>query len=173
MRLGVRLLLAVAFTVMLPVVACGGGGTASHSSGDASSNSSTNADSSGSSASSASGSQSSPGSVQLDPAVAMPVGFPSDFPIYKGARLTQQGQWKANGVTSWAMTWETVEPVERVGKWYESQLNQGDWTVTFSGATTGNFSLTFTRKSNDHVGGIVGVDGEAGITRIRAVFAIG
>jgi ABC-type phosphate transport system substrate-binding protein len=40
------------------------------------------------------------GSGKLDPAVSMPNGFPSDFPIYPGSRLTVAGQVTANGQTT-------------------------------------------------------------------------
>ena len=54
-------------------------------------------------------SSTAPANGTLDPAVAMPNGFPSDFPIYPGARLTHASQVTANAHTSWGMEWETLD----------------------------------------------------------------
>lgn len=177
MKTAFRLLLALMFTLALPFgAACGGTSTptaASHTSAGSSDTKSKSgsADSSGSSSSSAA--QSNPSGTQLDPAVSMPSNFPHDFPIYRGARLTQQGQYSSGGKSTWAMTWETLDALEPVGKWYETQFNQGDWTVTFSGSSSNNYSMTFNRKSNNNDGGLLGVSDGSGYTKIDVVFGIG
>ena len=170
MKPAFRLLLALMFTLALPVgAACGGTtSTASHSSSGSSSTKSGSSDSSESSAT-----QSTPSGGQLDPAVSMPSGFPSDFPIYRGARLTQQGQVRSAGKSMWGMTWETFDSLEQVGKWYEAQFNNGDWTVTFSGSSSNSYSVTFTRKSNANDGGLLGVSDGSGFTKIDAVYGLG
>src|SRR5258708_32113638 len=81
-----------------------------------------------------SGSPSTSDSGKLDPAVAMPDGFASDFPVYPGARLTRANQVTANGQTTWGMEWETLDNLTAVQSFYMSKLNQGDWTLTYGGS---------------------------------------
>jgi hypothetical protein len=96
----------------------------------------------------------------------MPVGFPSDVPIYPGARLTAGAQFSANGKTAWGMEWETLDSVTKVQAFYASKLSEGDWNVQFSGTANGSFSAVFNRKSNKSVTGILGADGSSGVTKI-------
>jgi hypothetical protein len=102
----------------------------------------------------------------LDAGVPTPGGFPSDFPIYSGARLTSATNFGSNGNPTWGMEWETVDGVDKVQAFYKAQLVQGDWTLSFPTAANGKFSATFNRKSNPKVGGILGIDGSSGITKI-------
>ena len=102
----------------------------------------------------------------LDAEVPTPSGFPSDFPIYSGARLTSAANFGSNGNPTWGMEWQTVDGVDRVQAFYKAQLVIGDWTLSFPTAANGKFSATFNRKSNTKVGGILGIDGSSGITKI-------
>jgi len=52
----------------------------------------------------------------------MPNGFPSDFPVYTGARLTAAKQVLANGQTTWGVVWETLDGVDQVQSFYVSLL---------------------------------------------------
>ena len=106
----------------------------------------------------------------LDPAVAVPNGFPSDFPVYRGARLVRANQVTANGQTTWGMEWETLDDIAAVQSFYMSKLNQGDWTLSFGGASNGGYSAIFTRKSNPKDAGLLTVEPESGVTHIRLGF---
>jgi hypothetical protein len=119
---------------------------------------------------SASVSSATPGSGKLDPAVAMPSGFPSDFPIYPGARLTQASQVTNNGQTTWGMQWETLDGVDAVQGFYVKRLNSGDWTITYKGSSGGNFSAIFSRRSNQKDAGILAVELESDLTKITLAF---
>ncbi len=101
----------------------------------------------------------------------MPTGFPADFPIYSGARLTSQGSFTTSGKTSWAMTWETTDSVEAVKAFFDDKLNKDPWSAGFSGMTNGTYSAVFTRKDNSSYGGILGVDAtkKSGVTAITLV----
>jgi hypothetical protein len=103
----------------------------------------------------------------------MPAGFPSDIPIYSGARLTSASNFSSAGTTTWGMEWETTDAVDKVQAFYTAKLAQGDFTLSFSGSTNGAFSAIFTRKSNSKVGGILGVDGSSGFTRITLALTNG
>jgi len=115
-------------------------------------------------------SSSARGTGKLDPAVAMPKGFPSDFPIYPGARLTQASQVTNNGQTTWGVQWETLDGVDAVQGFYVKKLNEGDWTITYNGSSGGNFSAIFSRKSNQKDAGILAVELESDVTRITLAF---
>jgi hypothetical protein len=100
----------------------------------------------------------------------MPNGFPSDFPVYRGARLVRANQVTANGQTTWGMEWESLDDLAAVQTFYMSKLNQGDWTLSFGGAANGGYSAIFTRKSNAKDGGLLTVEPESGVTHIRLGF---
>jgi hypothetical protein len=112
----------------------------------------------------------SPDNGALDPAVAMPNGFPSDFPIYPGARLTHASQVTANGQTSWGMEWETLDSVSAVQSLYSRKLNQGDWTLSYGTTGNGGYSAIFTRKSNPKDAGLLTVELESKVTHITLGF---
>lgn len=105
-------------------------------------------------------------SGQLDAEISMPPGFPSDFPIYTGARLTAGASFTSSGQIAWGMEWETLDPVARVQAFYAKQLNQGDWTISFTGNSNGVFAATFSRKSNSHVDGTLASNSDSGATKI-------
>ncbi|HUZ86802.1 MAG TPA: hypothetical protein VNF26_07595 [Candidatus Baltobacterales bacterium] len=115
---------------------------------------------------SASASAAAQGSSQLDPAVAMPSGFPGDVPIYPGSRLTAGAAFSSSGQTTWGMEWETLDSVDKVQAFFGNKFNQGDWTVTFKGTSNGSFSAVFARKSNSKDGGLVGAASANGVTTI-------
>ena len=101
----------------------------------------------------------------------MPSGFPSDVPIYAGARLTAAATFAANGQTTWGMEWETLDSVDKVQAFYSAKLSQGDWNLGFSGTANGSFSAIFNRKSNSKFAGILGADGSSGVTKISLSLA--
>jgi hypothetical protein len=160
LRFAIRLGLAIFLTgILVTSSACGlTGGTATTSP---------------QASSSAKASPSPASSSRLDAEVPMPAGFPSDVPIYTGARLTAGAAFAASGQTTWGMEWETLDTVDKVQAFYTSKLSQGDWTVQFSGSANGQFSATFSRKSNSKFGGIVGADGSSGVTKISLSLATG
>jgi len=100
----------------------------------------------------------------------MPKAFPSDFPIYPGARLTRASQVTVNGQTSWGMEWESLDTLTAVQRFYMSKLNQGDWTLSFSGSNNGGYSAIFTRKSNSKDAGLLTIELESNVTHVRLGF---
>ena len=108
----------------------------------------------------------------LDAAVAMPNGFPSDFPVYPAARVTAAKQVLANGQTTWGVVWETVDGVDLVQAFYVRKLNEGDWTLTYNGSASGTFSAIVSRKSNQKDAGILTVETEANVTHIALALGV-
>lgn len=103
----------------------------------------------------------------------MPSTFPSDVPIYSGARLTSAINFGSNGTTTWGMEWQTLDGVDKVQAFYTAKLATGDWSLSFPTSGNGAFSATFNRKSNSKVGGILGIDGSSGITKISLALTNG
>ena len=109
-------------------------------------------------------------SDKLGAAVPMPIGFPSDFPTYPGARLTVAGQFTPDGTISWGLVWQTLDGPSKVQTFYIAKLKVGDWTLlTHTGTVNTSFSATFRRKSNSLVRGTLGVTASAGVTKISLV----
>jgi hypothetical protein len=102
----------------------------------------------------------------LDAQVPMPRDFPADVPIFTGARLTAGAAFSSSGEVAWGMEWETLAPLNNVQAFYAKQLNQGDWTITFSNNTAEAFSATFSHRSNGHFGGTLAADVNGGVTKI-------
>ena len=100
----------------------------------------------------------------------MPNGFPSEVPIYPGARLTAAAAFPDNGQTKWGVEWETLDAVDKVQAFYSSKLSQGDWNSQFT-AGNGSFTATFNRKSNSKFAGVLGADGSSGVTKISMYLA--
>lgn len=96
----------------------------------------------------------------------MPAAFPSDVPVYPGARLTGGAKFSSSGPTTWRMVWETQDSIDKVHAFFADKLRQGDWTIEFSGTTGASFSAVFTRKSNGKSMGILGADGSSGVTKV-------
>ena len=107
-----------------------------------------------------------PTTGKLHAQVPMPSDFPSDVPVYPGARLTAAAGFPTSVSTSWGMEWETLDSVGKVLAYYQQKMNQGDWTMKVSGSSQTAFSATFSRKSNPRVGGTVGANFNGGVTKI-------
>ena len=112
------------------------------------------------------GSPLAPASGALDAEVAMPAGFPADFPIYPHSRLTAAAHFASPGQVAWGMEWETLEAQAGVQAFYTKQLNQGDWALTVTSTPTGQFAGSFTRKSDKNVDGTIAANADAGLTKI-------
>jgi hypothetical protein len=109
----------------------------------------------------------------LGAVVPMPIGFPSDFPTYPGARLTEAGMFTPDGATSWGLEWQTLDGPSKVQTFFIAKLRAGDWTLlTHAGTATTAFSATFRRKSAPTVAGTLGVTRSAGVTKITVVLIV-
>lgn len=114
------------------------------------------------------GSPLAPASGALDAEVAMPAGFPTDFPIYPHARLTAAAPFASTGQVAWGMEWETVDAQAKVQAFYAQQLKQGDWVLTVSPTPSaqGQFAGTFTRKTDKNVDGTIAVNSDPPLAKI-------
>ena len=107
---------------------------------------------------------------KLGAPVAMPAGFPADFPVYPASRLTAAGKFAGDGSTNWGMEWQTMDARDKVQAFFVGRLAAGDWSlVSHSGGTgTTPFSATFMRRSDARIKGSLGV-AVSGVTKISLV----
>ena len=110
-------------------------------------------------------------SPTLDPAAPTPGGFPADLPVYPGARLTAAATFTGGGKTIWGLEWETLDRADTVQAFYGSKLQQGGWTVSFSGTVNGALSTSFHSAANPSFAGVLGIDGSSGATKITMSYA--
>jgi hypothetical protein len=97
----------------------------------------------------------------------MPVGFPSDFPFYPGARLTKAGKVVYKASSSWLMEWQTYDPFGGVETYFVRTLDAGDWVlIQFPGSVDNQFAAEFKRASTAKVTGSMGVVVRDGVTKI-------
>ena len=98
----------------------------------------------------------------------MPLGFPTDVPVYPKARLTAGALFASNGQNAFGLEWETTDAAKAVQEFYAKQLSAGDWTLTVV-ATPPNgeaYAATFASKSNSHETGTLALNSDAGVTTI-------
>lgn len=100
---------------------------------------------------------------RLGAEVTMPGGFPVDVPVYPKALLTAAAGFPSAAPTSWGMEWQSLDNVPKVQAFYAQKLNQGDWTLSVTSTSGGEFKATFSRKSDRNVLGTLDVTGTSGI----------
>ena len=120
--------------------------------------------------SSPSSSVSPPGPGELDPAVDLPADFPSDLPVYPGARPVLVTTSTVGG-TSWEVKWQTFDSLDRVKAFYSAQLNLGGWIVSSEDNTPASYTATFHRVNNSSYAGLLAVDttSKQGVTTVSVV----
>jgi hypothetical protein len=97
----------------------------------------------------------------------MPSGFPADFPIYPGARLTAACAAPGNASTQWTVAWQTTATFDAAQVFYKSALDKNDWTLAGESGDFGTrFSADFMRKSNSKLTGSLTVTNSGGPTKI-------
>jgi hypothetical protein len=115
--------------------------------------------------------RSSSPSPPASPDVALlPAGFPTDFPIYPGSRLSQAGKFAANGSTNWGVEWHTRDGAGKVQPFFVGKLSSGDWTLlSNTGSASTSFSDSFRRKNDPKTTGTLRIASSAGVTKISLV----
>lgn len=84
----------------------------------------------------------------------LPEGFPVDFPIYPGAKLTNSWTADTDDGKGISVVWESKDTAETVKNFYKEKLAAGGWTIESELAQAEMQSLSFTK---DNVSGFVGL----------------
>jgi hypothetical protein len=99
----------------------------------------------------------------------LPDNFPSDFPIYPNAKLVSSWMASGNDTDGLSLIWETEDSVSKVSNYYESELEEAGWTLSFTSETED--STTFAFEKND-VSGFIGVTVEESKTAISLTLGL-
>lgn len=108
------------------------------------------------------------GEVNINSGGSLPSDFPSDFPVYPGAKLT--GSFSANGTSGEntkgvSVVWETGDDAAKVGDFYKTELVKAGYTISsdFSQGTTTTLTIEKGTTSG-FVGVTKGSDGKTAIS---------
>ena len=84
----------------------------------------------------------------------LPDSFPSDFPVYPGAKLASS--WVADGdnTDGLSLIWETEDAVSKVSNYYENELEKAGWTLSITSKTEDSATFSFEK---DDARGFIGV----------------
>jgi len=99
----------------------------------------------------------------------LPDNFPSDFPIYPDAKLASSWVAKGDDTDGLSLVWETKDSVSKISNFYESELEDAGWTLSFTSKT--DDSTTFAFEKND-VSGFIGVTVEESKTVISLTLGL-
>jgi len=99
----------------------------------------------------------------------LPDNFPSDFPIYPDAKLASSWTASGNETDGLSLIWETVDSISEVSNYYESELEDAGWTLSFTSETED--STTFAFEKND-VSGFIGITVEESKTVISLTLGL-
>ncbi len=104
------------------------------------------------------------GQLSFEEGGKLPAGFPSDFPIYPGAKLT--GSWTAKGEKGEgiSLVWETTDDVLKVSDYYKTQLASLGWKVTTTFDSSSSSTFSFEKDSKSGFMGITKSDSKTTIS---------
>ncbi len=106
------------------------------------------------------------GEVTFDSGGKLPEGFPSDFPVYPGAKVT--GSFSASGDNNSkgsSVVWETSDDVAKVGGYFKTELPKAGWTISTDYSTAETITLTFEKGAYSGFLGVTkGSDGKTAIS---------
>ncbi len=87
----------------------------------------------------------------------LPDDFPDDFPIYKGAKVTNSSKMSTDKGTSYYVTLEVKGSVDKVADYYKEELVDAGYTISSTMETNGNVMYTL---QNDGIVQVVDQDGK-------------
>ncbi len=99
----------------------------------------------------------------------LPDNFPSDFPVYPNAKLASSWTAKGNDTDGLSLIWKTEDIVSKVSNYYESELKNAGWILSFTSKTED--STTFAFEKND-VSGFIGITVEESKTVISLTLGL-
>lgn len=94
------------------------------------------------------------GSFSLEDGGSLPDNFPSDFPIYPDAKLASTWSAKGNGADGLSLIWETEDAIDKVSSYYENELEDAGWTLSFTSKTDNSTTFAFEKSGTK---GFIGV----------------
>lgn len=111
------------------------------------------------------------GQVKVTTGDKPPSDFPSDFPIYDGAKYKGGVSTSEQGVSGFYATWQTGDSTDKVLTWYDDKFtNSSTWkkTATVNSGSNGAF-ISVERKDDASKVGFVSVTSDSGKTDIGII----
>lgn len=68
-----------------------------------------------------------PGGGEVSTSNKLPNDFPSDFPVYPGAKVVGSIKGDQKGLQGFFVTWETGDQVDKVTAFYKKEFEKGPW----------------------------------------------
>lgn len=84
----------------------------------------------------------------------LPEGFPADFPVYPGAKLTSTWSAKDNNGQGTSVVWESSDTVGKISEFYKTDLEAKGWKVNATFTQTDSATYSFEK---DKFNGFVGI----------------
>ena len=109
---------------------------------------------------------SSSAAAALDSPIPTPAGFPTDVPVYPGARLTAGASFTSTGQVAWGMEWETTDSASSVWSFYRKEFATGDWTLSVTSGENGLSVANVARRSSTSVKGVLAVYSDTAVTMV-------
>lgn len=100
----------------------------------------------------------------------LPEEFPSDFPIYPGAKITSSWTSSGDDAKGISVVWETNDSPDKVANYYKSSIESKGWKTTASFSSEGTTTYSFEKGEST---GFVGIaKGEEGKTTISVTIGV-
>lgn len=99
----------------------------------------------------------------------LPDGFPSDFPIYPGAKLTSSWTTASEDSKGVSVVWETTDSVTQVKSFYKDKLTASGWKIDNELAQEAMQTISFEK---DKTSGFVGLAESSGKLTISVTLGI-
>ena len=110
------------------------------------------------------------GQVKVSTGDKPPADFPSDFPIYSGAKYQGGASTTEQGVSGFYATWQTGDSADKVISFYDNAFNNGAWkkTATVNSGSNGAF-ISAERNDDSSKVGFVTIASDGGNTNIGII----
>lgn len=100
----------------------------------------------------------------------LPDGFPSDFPVLPGAKITSSWTSSDDNSKGISVVWETSDAPTKVADYYKTNIESKGWKVTASFSSEGTTTYSFEKGTTN---GFVGIaEGEEGKTNISVTIGV-
>ncbi|MBI5232174.1 MAG: hypothetical protein HY876_08430 [Coriobacteriales bacterium] len=75
----------------------------------------------------------------------LPADFPTDAPVYPGAKVVASYEQGTGAAKSYVVTFETADPASKVNDWYVTEIEAKGWTIDTKANQGENYILNATK----------------------------
>lgn len=111
----------------------------------------------------------SDGKVSFEEGGKLPEGFPTDFPVYPGAKIVNSFTANTEGKDGMSVVWESSDSVGAVSGFYKTNLVSNGWKTTATFEQAGSMTTSFEKEG---WGGFMGITTAEGKTTISATIGV-